>query len=168
MNEVVSPTQNIYPINRVSLFGILSSTVNEKEECHFCLEEIIKDEVFTMDTPCCNHAVHCECFKKWKGTLFYRTGNEYPTPCAYCRAPIPEPDPCYLCLRSSSNEPCEKTRCCLTSVHTSCVNDIIYVSEQLESMYFECAACGCIWTHADMGESWYINLNDSESDSTSN
>ena len=79
MNEVVSSTQNIYPINRVSLFGILSSTVNEKEECHFCLEEIIKDELLTMDTPCCNHAVHCECFKKWKGTSFYRTGNEYTT-----------------------------------------------------------------------------------------
>ena len=72
-----------------------------------------------------------------------------------------------LCLRSYSNEnePCGKTMCCLTSVHTSCVNDIIYISEQLESIYIECAACGCIWTHADMGEAWYINLDESESDS---
>ena len=153
MNEVVSSTENIYPMNRVSLYRILSSTVNKKEECHFCLEDIIKDELLTMDTPCCNHTVHCECFEKWKGASFYRTGNEYTTPCPYCRQPIPEPDPRFLSM------------CCLTSVHTTCVNDVIYVSEQLESMYFECAACGCIWTHTDMGEAWYINLNESESDS---
>ena len=31
------------------------------------LKEITKDEILTMDTPCCNNVVHCELFEKWKG-----------------------------------------------------------------------------------------------------
>ena len=60
------PTQDSYPDNIVPLFGILSKSAKEKENCHFCLYEITKNEIHTMDTLCCNHAMHCNCFEEWK------------------------------------------------------------------------------------------------------
>ena len=66
INGMARPTQDSYPDNIVPLFGILSKSAKEKENWHFCLYEITKNEIHTMDTPCCNHAMHCNCFEEWK------------------------------------------------------------------------------------------------------
>lgn len=87
-------------------------------------------------------------------------GDEDTTPCAYCRTPVLLLETCFLCLDSDTDQPCEKTICYHISVHSSLVDDKIYISEQMESILFECGVCGCIWTHTNMDQVWYINLND--------
>ena len=67
------PTQDSYPDN------IVSKSAKEKENCHFCLYEITKNEIHTMDTPCCNHAMHCNCFEEWKEMCSRKKENEYTT-----------------------------------------------------------------------------------------
>ena len=141
---MVRSTQDIYPDNIASLSGILSKSA--KENCHFCLYEITKNGIHTMDTACCNHAWHCNCFEKWKGMSSYKKRNEYTTSCAYCQAPIPEPKHCFLCLDSKIDQLCERTTCCNTSVH-SCLKDAIRIPDLPRNAFFECGFCYCIWMH---------------------
>ena len=141
------PTQDSYPDNIVPLFGILSKSAKEKENCHFCLYEITKNEIHTMGTPCCNHAMHCNCFEEWKEMCSRKKENEYTTSCAYCRAPIPEPKHCFLCLDSKVDQLCERTACCNTFVHSSCLKEAIRIPNLSRRAFFECGSCYCIWTH---------------------
>lgn len=145
---MVSSTQTIYPDNIVPLFGILSKSAKESENCHFCLNEITKNEIYTMDTPCCNHTVHCTCFEEWKASRPYKGTIEYTTPCAYCRAPIPEPRHCFLCLDTKIDQVYEGTKCCNTSVHSLCLKNAIHMIPKLpNNALFECGSCYCIWMH---------------------
>ena len=141
------PTQDSYPDNIVSLFGILSKSAKEKENCHFCLYEITKNKIHTIDWPCCNHAMHCNCFEEWKEMCSRKKENEYTTSCAYCRAPIPEPKHCFLCLDSKVDQLRERTACCNTSVHSSCLKEAIRIPNLSRRAFFECGSCYCIWTH---------------------
>ena len=57
--------QDVYPGERIPLFGLLSRSSKSHEECHFCLDSIVENQIFTMETPCCGHTSHCRCYKKW-------------------------------------------------------------------------------------------------------
>ena len=81
----------------IHLFGLLSqSKAESQQECHFCMEPVVKDILFTTDTPCCHKAIHCKCFETWSYTSFELTRNLV-TRCAYCRANYSYP--CFLCLK---------------------------------------------------------------------
>ena len=116
---VLPEPQDVYPGElRIPLFGLFSRSTKSHEECHFCLDSIVENEIFTMETPCCGHTSHCSCFQKWVVAQSTHT-----TPrCAYCRTIFPHV--CFLCL-----EPCRpeedtvNTRCCHTSLHNNCVRD---------------------------------------------
>ena len=44
----------------IQLFGLLSQSKTEtEEECHFCLEPVNNEMLFTADTACCHQAIHC-------------------------------------------------------------------------------------------------------------
>ena len=45
-------------------FGLLSRSTKSHEECHFCLDSIVENKIFNMETPCCGHTSHCRCFQK--------------------------------------------------------------------------------------------------------
>ena len=63
---VLPAPQDVYPyFKRIPLFGLLSRSAKSHEECHFFLDSIVENQIFTMETPCCGHASHCRCFKKW-------------------------------------------------------------------------------------------------------
>ena len=64
--ERVGAPQDVYPGERIPLFGLLSRSANCKshEECHFCLDSIVENQIFAMETPCCGHTSHCRCFPK--------------------------------------------------------------------------------------------------------
>ena len=147
MNKTERSPQDAYPDDIVPLFGILSKSIKEKENCQFCLNEITKNEIHTMDTPCCNRAVHCNCFDQWKHMRLSKRRNKYTTPCANCRAPIPEPRHCFLCLDSKTDQLCEIMTCCNTSVHSSCLKDTIHFPKLSNYVFFECGFCSCICTH---------------------
>ena len=53
------------PGERIPLFGLLSRSARSHEECHFCPDSIVENQIFTMETPCCGHTSHYRCFQKW-------------------------------------------------------------------------------------------------------
>ena len=145
MNEAVSFTQTSYRDDILLLFGILSSSAKEKENCHFCLNEITKNEPHTMDTPCCNHAVHCACFDDWKTSQRSARRIKYTTPCAYCRAQIPEPKYCFLCLDTKTDQPCEGTPCCNSPVHSLYLKNTFRILPR--NAFLECGFCSVVSKH---------------------
>ena len=56
-----------------SLFGVLSTNEGSttEEECHFCFENIVSDELFITKTSCCGHIILCKCFKTWAILSFH-------------------------------------------------------------------------------------------------
>ena len=125
--------QDVYPGERIPLFGFLSRSTKSHEECHFCLDSIAQNQIFTMETPCCGHTSHCRCFQKWVVLQSTHTPR-----CAYCRTIFPIV--CFLCI-----EPCRpeedtvNTRCCHTSLHKKCVRDLAYVLSRLTfNLWIEC------------------------------
>ena len=138
MNVIkVLPIEIVYSLHKISLFGLLC-TATKDDQCHFCLINIEKDDVLAMNTPCCDHSVHCDCFEMWKITSFNRTGNEN-TVCAYCRQVFPESELCFLCLQPI-HETEIKTICCNTFLHNSCVQDLKQLRQILnENLHYTSA-----------------------------
>ena len=127
---------------KISLFGLLS-TATKEDECHFCLVKIEQDDVLAMNTLCCDHSVHRDCFEMWKISSFYRTGNN-DTYCAYCRSFFPESELCFLCLQLI-NETNMKISCCNSLLHKTCVQDLYHFCQILDDKpEYECGRCGCI------------------------
>ena len=135
--------QDVYPGERIPLFRLLSRSTKSHEECHFCLDSIAQNQIFTMETPCCGHTSHCRCFQKW---VVLQSTHTTPR-CAYYRTIFPIV--CFLCL-----EPCRpeedtvNTRCCHTSLHKKCVRDLAYVLSRLTfNLWIECGQpyCWCHW-----------------------
>ena len=111
-NDVLSPT--IIP-----LFGILSPPAEQEEECHFCLETIMKGQFMVFKFPCCGHHAHTECFK----TRASHSHTESAVRCPYCRTTYRYEDTCFLCLQKYT-EKLNCTMCCHTKVHTECTADL--------------------------------------------
>ena len=63
--ETLPAPQDVYPGERIPLFGLFSRSSKSHEECHFYLDSIVENQIFTMETPCCGHTSHCRCFQKW-------------------------------------------------------------------------------------------------------
>ena len=131
----------------IQLFGLLSQSKTEtEEECHFCLESVKNEMLFTADTACCHQAIHCRCFEIWSYTSLT---NNMVTRCAYCKANCSYP--CFLCLENiTQNQQNPKTVCCHTTLHDECVEDLKYILSVLPGdVLLECGhlGCGCIWTH---------------------
>ena len=126
----------------IYLFGLLSQSKAEtQQECHFCMEPIIKDMLFTMDTPCCHKAIHCKCFETWSHTPFELTCNLV-TLCAYCRANYTYP--CFLCFKEIAPNENPQTTGCQTTLHKECLEDLIYVLTNVNNdPLLECGHLGC-------------------------
>ena len=63
---VLPETEMLVTSDLIHLFGLLSQSESETEgECHFCLEPVSKEMLFTTDAPCCQKAIHCKCFETW-------------------------------------------------------------------------------------------------------
>ena len=61
---VLPAPQDVYPGERIPLFGLLSRSAKSHEKYHFFLDSIVENQIFTMETPCCGHTSHCRCFQK--------------------------------------------------------------------------------------------------------
>ena len=111
---------------RNELFGLLSqSKIEAEEECHFCMEPVRNEMLYTTDTACCHKAIHCGCFETWAYTSTAFTNNPF-VRCAYCRANYTYP--CFLCLEDVTQSPQNpKTMCCHAIVHDECVQDLKYI-----------------------------------------
>ena len=135
--------------SRIELFGLLSqSKIETEQECHFCMEPVNNEMLYTTDTACCHQAIHCRCFETWAFTSIAFT-NDLVIRCAYCRANYTYP--CFLCLEDVTQSPQNpKTMCSHTTVHDECVQDLKYILSILseDDFYLECGylGCGCIWT----------------------
>lgn len=71
-----------------------------------------------MKTPCCEHVVHCDCFKTWI-TQSYNNSSDFTVRCGYCRAVYLNDEYCYLCLeKNTDHREVIQTMCC----HFSHVN----------------------------------------------
>ena len=138
--------EEILPNTIIPLFGILCKNVTNSAECHFCLETIENGETQTFATPCCKQTVHCSCFDRWAATSVTITGSTT-VRCAYCRTVFPSEQLCFLCLKRKRNEAMAKTRCCRTSIHHQCINEVQTASTvPTDSNYIlECGFCGCVW-----------------------
>ena len=114
-NDVLSP-----PV--IPLFGLLSSvSVENEEDCHFCLETITKHQLLAIRLPCCKHYVHAECFKTWAST----SQIESIVRCAHCRAIYLYKDKCFLCLNTMNNtDKLTCTNCCHTKIHSECKKEL--------------------------------------------
>ena len=62
--ETLPKTDDVLSPIIVTLFGILCPPA-EKEECHFCLETITKDQFQVFKLTCSGHYTHMDCFKTW-------------------------------------------------------------------------------------------------------
>ena len=129
--------------NKIPLFGLLSRSNKDQENCHFCLESIKKDQILTMETPCCKHVAHCECFATWiTSSLTNQTVK-----CAYCRTAFP--DVCFMCLKPKNPEDgIIKTYCCQSTLHKQCIKDLQYIVSQLSfDLRIECGQpfCWRLW-----------------------
>ena len=61
---------------RIELFGFLSQSKREtKEECHFYMEPVRNEMLYTTDMACCHKAIHCGCFETWAYTSTAFTNN---------------------------------------------------------------------------------------------
>ena len=49
----------------IPLFGLLANGKLKEEDCHICYETITKKMPFIIETPCCGHTTHTDCFKSW-------------------------------------------------------------------------------------------------------
>ena len=130
------------------LFGILSEWREREEDCHFCLERIEKSTtIFVIQTPCCGHLAHAECFQNWAESNL----NETSIRCAYCRAEYKTNERCFLCLLKLNDEEIACTSCCHTKVHKDCAKEL----EDLDTMLLtehtiECGQlnkCHCLWVN---------------------
>ena len=137
--------EEILPNTVIPLFGILCKNVTNSAECHFCLETIENEETRTFATPCCQQKVHCSCFERWAVTAVTITGSTT-VRCAYYRTIFPSEQLCFLCLKKRK-EAMAKTRCCRTSIHHQCINEVQTTSTvPTDSNYIlECGFCGCMW-----------------------
>ena len=61
----------------IALSGILSPPAEKKEEFHFCLEIITKEQFLVFKLPCCGHYSHKVCFKTWASHV--KSTNAAPT-----------------------------------------------------------------------------------------
>jgi hypothetical protein len=107
-----------------SLFGLLSTVEGtEKEDCHFCLENINPNvQRFIIKTPCCGHLVQTKCFQMW--TMTSADIEDEMARCAYCRMVYRDTRFCFLCLKIKDGEQFMATRCCHSTVHTSCAQEL--------------------------------------------
>ena len=60
---VLRAPQDVYPGERIPLFGLLSRSARSHEEYHFCLDSIVENQIFTMETPCADTQVIVVVFK---------------------------------------------------------------------------------------------------------
>ena len=138
---ILPESEGTFPGNKIPLFGLLSKSNKEQEDCHFCLESIKKEQIFTMETPCCKHVAHCECFATW----ITSSRTIQAVKCAYCRTVFP--NVCFMCLKpKNSEEKIVKTYCCHSTLHNQCIKDLQYIVSQLSfDLWIECGVCWCLW-----------------------
>ena len=60
---VLPAPQDVYPGERIPLFGLLFRLAKSHDECHFCLDSIVENQIFTMETPCADTQVIAVVFK---------------------------------------------------------------------------------------------------------
>ena len=116
--------------SRIELFGLLSqSKIETEQECHFCMEPVNNEMLYSHDTACCHQLIHCRCFETWAYTSIAFT-NDLVTRCAYCRANYTYP--CFLCLEDVTQSPQNpKTTCCHTTAdiwRNKCFLDVPTIS----------------------------------------
>lgn len=138
-NQVLPPTV-------IPLFGILCPEASKDEECHFCMENITKGQFLTMESLCCGHLAHTECFKTW-GTASHTGSN---VNCAYCRTPYLYQEVCFLFLKEINNdEDLTPTNCCHTLIHSQYATELLFLVSPLGFEYsLECGQltdCNRLW-----------------------
>ena len=131
----------------VPLFGILANSEAREEDCHFCLEKIRKSTVFVIETPCCAHLAHAECFQSWAESSLNATTIR----CAYCRSEYRLQERCFLCLLNIDDKDTKCTNCCHSKVHAECAKEL---EDLVKTLVFEhtieCGQlnhCHCLWVH---------------------
>ena len=133
----------------VPIFGLLvNSKLKEEEDCHTCYEKITKKLAFVIETRCCGHLTHTECFQSWAESSL----NAMTIRCAYCRTEYDHRNRCFLCLNKIEDKKDVKcTNCCHSKVHTECVKEL---KDLLTMLVFEhtieCGQlnhCRCLWVH---------------------
>mgnify|MGYP002803635790 FL=1 len=129
----------------VPLFGILAQWKEREEDCHFCLQATKESTNFVIQTPCCKHLAHADCFQEWAESKL----NETSIRCAYCRAKYNPHERCFLCLLKLDEEITYTTRCCHTKVHQDCAKELKDLDIMLLSEHtIECGQlnkCRCLW-----------------------
>ena len=100
------------------------------------MESIAKGQFLIIQSPCCGHLDHTECFKTW-GTALHTGSN---VNCAYCRTPYPHQEVCFLCLKEIKNdEDLTPTNCCHTLIHSQCTTELLLLVSSLRFEYsLEC------------------------------
>ena len=129
----------------VPLFGILAERNEREENCHFCLEKIRQSSAFIIQTPCCGHLAHADCFQGWAESSL----NAATIRCAYCKAEYLPNERCFLCLLKLDDEDLKCTSCCHTKVHSDCVKELKdLITMLLFEHTIECGQlnkCHCLW-----------------------
>ena len=112
-------TKDILSPTIIPLFGVLCPPAEKEEECHFCLEKIMKGQFLVLKLPCCGHYTHTECFKTWA----LLSHKESTVRCAYCGTTYQYENTCFLYLQEYTKK-LNCIMCCHTKVHTECTTDL--------------------------------------------
>ena len=144
---VLPEPSDVLPTSIIPLFGLLCYPKSKEEECHICLEKFTNKTAFIIETPCCAHLAHTECFQTWAESPL----NESKIRCAYCRSAYDLEEICFLCIKDLKDADTKCTNCCHSKVHTDCALEL---QDLLTSVMFEhtveCGQlnyCHCIWVH---------------------
>ena len=89
------------------------------QDCHICFETITTKLAFVIETPCCGHLAHTECFRTWAESSLNATIR-----CAYCRTEYKLKEKCFLCLKNIEDNDTKCTNCCHSKVHTECASEL--------------------------------------------
>ena len=148
---ILPEPDDVLPPTIIQLCGLLAGgkMKEQNEDCHICYETITKRMPFVIETPCCGHLTHTDCFKSWAESAL----NDKKIRCAYCREEYDYANRCFLCLNKIKDiqKDIKCTNCCHSKLHTECVKEL---EDLLTMLMFEHAIecgqlnhCHCLWVH---------------------